>query len=233
MLDDCAQKPSCAFHHDGNTEAAYNALMAKLQTDPLPSPEANRPPIGLGIAIYAVLSGLYVEQYWPIVTKALAAAENGDGSGLLDLYDTYVERQPNGTWSNAFEGLIAINCLDDPGPLDPSFPDSYAAQLRALSPHFGDWAAYNYSCIYWPTPQKPPIKLTGAGAGPIVVVGTTGDPITPIESTKNMASALEDGILVTVQADQHTGYGVNQCVVSAVDDYLINLTAPQSGLFCS
>jgi hypothetical protein len=176
---------------------------------------------------------LYVQDFWPIVTRALAAAERGDGSGLLDLYDSYVERQSDGTWTNTFEDLIAINCVDDPGPLDPSFPDSFAAQLRTLSPHFGDWAAYSYTCIYWPAPQKPPIKITGAGAGPIVVVGTTGDPITPIESTKAMAAALQNGILVTVQADQHTGYGVNRCVVNAVDQYLINLTPPPAGLVCS
>src|SRR6185369_12889348 len=103
----------------------------------------------------------------------------------------------------------AINCLDDPGPKDLSFLDTYAAELKAVSPHFGVSAAYNYNCVYWPVPQKPPVKLTGAGAGTIVVVGTTGDPITPIESTKNMADALEQATLVTVDANQHTGYGTN------------------------
>ena len=232
MMDDCAQKTSCAFHHGGNPMAAYDALIAKLTTNPIPSADAGRPAVGPGIALYGVVAVLYVKQYWPVVTRALAAAEKGDGSQLLDLYDSYVERQADGTWTNAFEGLIAINCLDDPGPKDPSFPDTYAAELRTLSPHFGDWAAYSYNCIFWPTPQKPPVKLTGAGAGTIVVVGTTGDPITPIESTKNMAAALENGVLVTVDAEQHTGYGVNQCVVAAVDDYLIDLTAPEAGLLC-
>jgi pimeloyl-ACP methyl ester carboxylesterase len=233
MLDDCAKKTSCAFHHDGNPAAAYDALMAKLATNPIPSGESNRPMVGTGIAIYAVVSGLYVQEYWPIVTRALAAAEKGDGSALLQLYDTYIERQSDGTWTNAFEDLIAINCVDDPGPKDPSFPDSYAAQLQTLSPHFGAWAAYSYNCIFWPAPQKPPLKLTGAGAGPIVVVGTTGDPITPIESTKNMAQAMEKGVLVTVDANQHTGYGTNECVVKAVDEYLIGLKVPAAGLECA
>ncbi|HKA03079.1 MAG TPA: alpha/beta hydrolase [Acidimicrobiales bacterium] len=233
MLDDCAKKTSCAFHHEGNPAAAYDALMAKLATNPIPSGEANRPLVGTGIAIYAVVSGLYVQEYWPIVTRALAAAEKGDGSALLQLYDTYIERQSDGTWTNAFEDLIAINCVDDPGPKDPSFPDSYAAELQTLSPHFGAWAAYSYNCIFWPAPQKPPLKLTGAGAGPIVVVGTTGDPITPIESTKAMAQAMEKGVLVTVDANQHTGYGTNGCVVKAVDEYLIGLKVPAAGLVCS
>ena len=35
-----------------------------------------------------------------------------------------------------------------------------------------------------------------------------------------MADTLEDGRLVVVDADQHTGYGVNDCVDDVVDDYL-------------
>jgi len=63
-------------------------------------------------------------------------------------------------------------------------------------------------------------------------VGTTGDPITPIESTKAMADALEQATLVTVDANQHTGYGTNECVVQAVDAYLIALQVPPKGLEC-
>src|SRR5262249_24023552 len=126
----------------------------------------------------------------------------------------------------------AINCLDTPGPKDPSFPDSYAKDLEALSPHFGAWAAYGYYCVYWPVAQKPPLSLTAAGAGPIVVVGTTRDPITPLQSTKTIAESLEQATLVTVDANQHTGYGTNECVVQAVDTYLIELQVPQKGLEC-
>jgi pimeloyl-ACP methyl ester carboxylesterase len=232
LLDDCAKKTSCAFHHDGKPEAAYDALFARLDAHPLPV-GGGRPAVGQGIATYAVLSGLYDQSYWPIVTDALAAAEKGDGRPLLDLYDAYVERQPDGTFSNAFEALIAINCLDDPGPIDPSFPDRIAPVLEKISPHFGAWAAYSYNCIYWPAKAVPKLTITGKGAGPIVVVGTTGDPVTPIESTRHMAQALEGGRLVTVQADRHTGYGVNRCVVDAVDNYLTDGTVPRAGLTCT
>jgi hypothetical protein len=36
-----------------------------------------------------------------------------------------------------------------------------------------------------------------------------------------MATELEDGRLIVVDANRHTGYGENDCVVSAVDNYLI------------
>ena len=232
MLDDCARKSSCAFHNNGDPTRAFDALMTKLNTNPLPGPEG-RPPIGLGIAFYAVSSGLYLQQFWRSTTRALAAAQQGDGSQLLKLYDNYLQRNNDGTWSNEFEGLIAIRCVDDPGPTDPNYPDTLVAELTAVAPHFGPWMAYNYNCIDWPVPRKPPVAITGAGAGPIVVVGTTGDPVTPIESSTKMAGALEGGVLVTVEGDQHTGYGLNDCIIETVDDYLTDLTVPPAGVVCS
>ncbi len=37
---------------------------------------------------------------------------------------------------------------------------------------------------------------------------------------------MEDGHLVVVTADQHTGYGVNTCVNAVVDGYLVDPTTP-------
>jgi hypothetical protein len=47
-----------------------------------------------------------------------------------------------------------------------------------------------------------------------------------------MAEALEDGRLVVVEADQHTGYNVNRCINELVNDYLIDLVAPPTGTEC-
>ena len=48
-----------------------------------------------------------------------------------------------------------------------------------------------------------------------------------------MADSLEDGRLVIVEANEHTGYGVNRCVNDVVDDYLIRLDAPEDGTVCA
>jgi hypothetical protein len=47
-----------------------------------------------------------------------------------------------------------------------------------------------------------------------------------------MAAALEQGILLIVEANQHTGYGINDCINTAVDSYLIDLTVPVSETTC-
>ena len=229
FLADCASRTTCEFHNNGNPGAALDALLAKLDSNPI---EYAGREIGQGIAYTAIISALYDQSAWPYLSQALADAQGGNGELLALLYDTYTERSQDGTYSNAFEGLIAINCLDDPGPTDLAVTDQLADEFAKLAPRLGRASAYGYFCSFWPVPRKPPITITGAGAGPIVVVGTTGDPITPLESTKRLAAELEDGHLVTVVGERHTGYKLNGCVTEAVDDYLVDLKVPQEGLVC-
>jgi hypothetical protein len=49
-----------------------------------------------------------------------------------------------------------------------------------------------------------------------------------------MAAALEQGHLVVVVGNQHTGYGVNACSSAAVEDYLVDPVGhlPTEGLRC-
>ncbi len=102
-----------------------------------------------------------------------------------------------------------------------------SAQYTAVAPRLAPaGSSGSYSCTFFPPALDPRIEITGAGAGPIVVVGTTGDPATPLTSTQAMAEALEDGRLVVVEADQHTGYNVNSCINDVVNDYLVDLVPP-------
>lgn len=230
-LDACSHDSSCPFGN-GDAGAAFDRLWAKLDTDPVPVSEDGRPAVGQGVALYAVVSTLYDQASWPVLYNALASLEQGDGDRMLELYDAYLHRNPDGSWDNSFEGLIAINCIDDPGPLDTGGVDRLAQDLAEVAPRLGSALNENFQCAFWPAKQKPPLTITGKGAGPIVVVGTLGDPVTPIESTRDMAKALEHGVLVTVDANQHTGYGVNDCIVRAVDNYLISLKVPAADTAC-
>ena len=79
------------------------------------------------------------------------------------------------------------------------------------------------------------VGVTGAGAGPILVMGTTGDPATPLESSRAMAAALEDGRLVIVDAEGHTGYLPGACSGDVIDAYLLDPanSAPENGTECN
>ena len=64
------------------------------------------------------------------------------------------------------------------------------------------------------------------------MIGTTGDAATPLESTRRAAKNLEQGVLIIVEADRHTGYGLNACVVEQLDAYLVDGIVPENETYC-
>ncbi|MGD9791932.1 MAG: alpha/beta hydrolase [Acidimicrobiia bacterium] len=234
ILGDCSADTKCAFHNGGKAEAAFDELMADLDATPIVAKGASgRPKVGQGIAVVATIQVMYVPSSWSALTDALAEAQAGDGRGLLDLYDSYLERSPSGSFTDAIEGLFAIGCLDDGDPGAVADADAIRPTLLKASPRLGDAFLYLNPCLYWPVKPVPRPDITGKGAGTILVVGSTGDPITPLASTKGMAEALEGGTLLVRDGEGHTSYASgNSCIDKAIDSYLIKLTAPADGTIC-
>jgi pyruvate-formate lyase-activating enzyme len=84
----------------------------------------------------------------------------------------------------------------------------------------------------WKAERTPLPERDAAGSAPILVVGNTGDPVTPLPGAKDMAEDLQSGVLLTWQGSGHTAYPKTPCITSAVDAYLIDLKAPDDGLTC-
>jgi len=231
FLKQCSERTTCEFHNNGDAEAAFDQLVLDIDAKPL-EVSKDRTPVTQGVLFTAVAQAMYSDYYWPQLSEALSAAQGGDGKGILQLYDDYYQRKDDGTYGNELEAFLAISCLDDPGASSVEDVDSHIEDFIAAAPRLGGNFAYGYSCALWSVKQAAKVNITGKGAGPIVVVGTTGDAATPLSSTRKMAQGLEQGILIVVDANQHTGYGANSCVVKAVDDYLINLTVPANETTC-
>jgi pimeloyl-ACP methyl ester carboxylesterase len=231
FLKQCSEKTTCAFHNGGKAEAAFDQLVLDIDVTPLEISK-DRTPVTQGVLFTAVAQAMYSDYYWPQLSEALSEAQSGDGKGILQLYDDYYQRKDDGTYGNELEAFLAISCLDDPGATSTEEVELHIEDFIAAAPRLGGNFAYGYSCALWPVEQAAKVSITGKDAGPIVVVGTTGDAATPLESTRKMAQGLEQGILIVVDANQHTGYGANSCVVKAVDDYLIKLKVPTNETTC-
>jgi pimeloyl-ACP methyl ester carboxylesterase len=75
--------------------------------------------------------------------------------------------------------------------------------------------------------------VSAPGAPPIVVIGTTNDPATPLSGATALADQLPDARLVVFEGEGHTAYGRSDCVDDAVDEYLLTLNPPPDGMRCS
>jgi pimeloyl-ACP methyl ester carboxylesterase len=206
-----------------------------LDQEPLETDDPERP-LTQSLGFYGVALPLYSEDLWPYLTQGLSDALNdGDGSVLLSLADTYLSRTPSGYSDNSAQVISAVNCLDRPVDLTTQQIEQSESRYEQASPVFGRIFAWSMlTCSQWPIqPEQPAPEIDGAGAAPIVVVGTTRDPATPYRWAEALAGELQSGVLVSRDGDGHTGYHMgNACVDDAIDAYFVNGTVPEDGLSC-
>jgi pimeloyl-ACP methyl ester carboxylesterase len=231
FLANCAKRVACKIYNNGKPAALFDQLAIVIDTKPIVV-SSDRTPVTQGVFYTAVVQAMYSNTLWPQLETALADAAKGNGAQLLALYDDYFQRQPDGSYGNELEAFLAISCLDDPEGSTVADVDVDVARFAAAAKRLGENFGYGYACALWPHRVAERVIVTGKGAGPIVVIGTTGDAATPLASTRKAAKNLEQGVLIIVEADRHTGYGLNSCVVQNVDAYLISLKAPKNETYC-
>jgi pimeloyl-ACP methyl ester carboxylesterase len=189
----------------------------------------------VGNAVLGIWAPLYNEDYWALLDHALRTGFDGDGRALLALSDAYTSRSPSGYADNSLEALYAVNCLDRGDSIPSDEVAELVPQFEEESPTFGAIFAYGLSsCAEWPVEStREPGPLTAEGAEPILVVGTTRDPATPLEWAESLARQLDSGILVARDGDGHTGYNAgNDCVDDVVESYLVSGEVPESDVTC-
>jgi pimeloyl-ACP methyl ester carboxylesterase len=204
-----------------------------LDEEPIPGDEGRD--LTQGLAVLGVWAPLYNESYWTLLDQGLERALSGDGRVLLSFADQYVGRGPNGYVDNSTEALYAVNCLDDGEALTVEEAAAVEDDFVAASPTFGRIFAYGLTaCGSWPVESgRGPSELTAPGADPILVIGTSRDPATPLAWAEALAEQLESGVLVRRDGDGHTGYGAgNSCVDEAVERYLVSGEVPEGDLDC-
>ena len=187
--------------------------------------------LGVAQALYSGKEG------YARLQQALAAAERGDGERLLALSDEYTGRHDDGSYDSSQPAFWAIGCRDGPSV---GGPDAYAAaepQFSAAAPRVGV-ALLNAGliCAYWPVPpvaNEAPIHVDGTP--PIVVIGTTNDPATPLKWAQSLAQELSSGLLLTAEGTQHTAFvtAFNRCVDDHVVTYLVDLRPPPKDTTCA
>ena len=210
------------------------ALLTQAQASPIPSAKQGETrKATAGIVLTAVQAAMYDTDSWPQLAQGLAAAQKGDSQGLFSLADSYNGRLDNGTYTNLVDANLAINCADTDQRYDQAQVRSTIAAWNTTYPLFGASTALGlYTCTVWKANRTPLPKRAKVASAPILVVGNTGDPVTPYPGAQDMARDLGSTALLTWQGQGHTSYPKTPCVTAAVDSYLVNLTVPPAGLTC-
>jgi pimeloyl-ACP methyl ester carboxylesterase len=209
-------------------------LLAQAAQTPIPSSVQGETRAATpGVIMTAVQAALYDTASWPQLAQGLAAAATGDSKGLFDLADSYSGRLEDGTYSNLYDANRAVNCADTDETYKESEIRTLAADWGQKYPLFGAGsAAALYTCSVWKADRTPLPERDAEGSAPILVVGNSGDPVTPLPGAEDMAKDLDNGVLLIWQGQGHTAYPKTDCIAAAVNAYLINLTPPADGLTC-
>jgi pimeloyl-ACP methyl ester carboxylesterase len=228
----CSGQQDCPWRPGGNLSAAFQALIERVRTNPLPAQHTSRT-VGPSELLYGTAVTLYSTSTWDDLAVALQAASQGDGTDFLQLFDAYTGRRPDGSYNNLFEANAAINCLQAPSPSLAALAAA-APAARAAAPVFGPLNLDSQAqCAVWPIPATGTVgPIRAAGSPPIVVVGSTGDPVTPYRWAQSLAGELANAVLLTRVGLGHTAYRSSSCVRSWVDRYLITLATPPPATRC-
>jgi len=127
----------------------------------------------------------------------------------------------------------AISCVDRPWPRPLASWQAAASAAERRRRCLARRSCGQLALRVLAVPAAPPAAIKAAGAGPILVVGTTRDPATPYRWARALAADLSSGVLLGWNGDGHTAYGEgSSCVDTIVNAYLISLKVPRSGTLC-
>ena len=237
-VTDCLAAGDCPL--TGSVDEAVSQVGTLLdQTKAQPMGTGTDQDLTYGLALDAIVVSLQGgADSWPALTEALrAAVGQHDGAGLLAIASPPADpaAEDEGPRTQGAGAPMAALCADAMADTDPATVVADLEQIRTAAPTVGSfYAADALTCVGWPAPAASRLaSYTAEGAPPIVVIGNTGDLITPYASAQRLATILDSGVLVTWRGVGHTAYvHGDECVQTTVDRFLVDGDLPADGLTC-
>ncbi|HEV3366065.1 MAG TPA: alpha/beta hydrolase [Acidimicrobiales bacterium] len=233
LLAGCAPPSTCPLGAD--PAAFFRSLASALTRSPLPAPGGGDPyPVTVGDLDTATLLVLSVPAFSSTFYAALVAADSGNGAPLRSLALLFVTDIGG---SPLVDPLWAITCNDahrHPGPTEAG---TLARSINAPYPLIGAYAVtYTMGgCVSWPSALEPVTDLHPRGTPPILVIGNTGDPNTPVINAQHLATIFPDASMVTWRGWGHTWLlsgSADACMQQLVTRYLTGAGLPRPHTVC-
>jgi len=238
----CAESPECNVGDDGDPESVMTAVtdfIAQVEEEPLTYPNGRSQPVN--DLFFGIVTPLYSRESWELLAMAFEQGIENDYEAsdyqplFLVFADAYHGRDNSGEYTNTTDAFNAINCLDY-ASADKTYEQAAeeAEELAENAPIFGPYMSYSSGCNGWPVEPAEPIgEIVAEGSNPIVIANLTSDPATPIHFSHELADQLDNSVHITVEGEGHGAYSRdNECIVDAIDHYILEDDVPEDGLVC-
>lgn len=229
----CEEGTECAFTAT-DVGARWDALIAALEQTPVKS-DSGRPVNHVAMET-ATVSAMYSELVWPVLGKALAEAEAGDGTALLEMADDYNGRSSDGTFASIRQSGPVIRCASGIDWTVPADPATFLAELQRVAPRFSrgyDLTDFRDMCRDLFPVDVEAITPSYSGSAPIVIVGGLNDPATPFRWAEELTDQMGSNVsLVTFEGEGHGQILSSSCVTDAEASVIRDLQLPAAGTTC-
>lgn len=227
------KRERCTFSGSRDPKQAYLDIMKKVKDSPIASRTDATLTLGpahldVGVAQY-LYSG---ENGWKILDRGLTEINRGVATTILDGFSQYTGRSAEGKYDGKYISFLSIGCSDGKiGDTERMF--DMADDLREEAPIFGaSGILLGLPCALWPDNENnlsESFKLDVKDSNPIVIIGTTGDPATPVQWSRNVAKQIENSVFIEKVGEGHTIYGNGDlCIDNAVNNYFLTGVKPKA-----
>ncbi|KAF2204477.1 hypothetical protein GQ43DRAFT_428940 [Delitschia confertaspora ATCC 74209] len=233
-------------------EARVQGILQSLYHNPLPVSSSNGPDI---VTFSDLKKEMFRALYFPgesfaPLTQLLWKLETGNGTEFaqnLRPYHVYSCPLPNGNSSTpptppvpSQVPMTAILCSDGDNISNTSIStfSQRLAHLQSISPTSGAiWAMHTLKCASWPIRAKYRYRGPFTGikpANPILWIGNTADPVTPLANARKMSKGFERSRVLVEDVSGHCSISSpGACTWAYVRGYFQWGRLPEEGTVCT
>ena len=232
----------------GHASEAWNDVIRKLRRGPYTE---GRGRITYDMVVGSALSYLYSPDGVPWLMreiKRLHRAMFGKGGLRTDAWRPgAVQRRVTddrgipgpyaaGGWARTGNPFAGVACADSDNPADPRAWIAAGNRADQASPWFGKlWTWASSPCAGWPEALKEdryagPFETTPAN--PVLVVGNTYDPATPLHGARAVNRLIDGSRLLVLDGWGHGALDGSACIDDAYAAYLVDGDLPAAGTVC-
>ncbi|KAK0221345.1 TAP-like protein-domain-containing protein [Armillaria fumosa] len=241
FFDGClaAGPEACAFYAPTSEEISnnLNSLYESLRAQPVPVVT----PSFYGVVDYSVLrTAVRFSLYQPYalfstLAEGFASLAAGNGS-IIYAMQAQTSNGTSSIYDNSLDAEIAISCSDALKNTDSVAQlFAYWNSIRGLSNFADILFTQRISCSGWKFHREGRFTgpITGNTSYPILLIGNTADPVTPLSAARKTSSAFPGSIVLTQRASGHTSLTASStCTQAYIQAYFQNGTLPGDGTVC-
>jgi pimeloyl-ACP methyl ester carboxylesterase len=223
---------ACAFS-SSDVKADWLALEDELDAEPLVADDGRE--VNHVVMETATISVLYSEADWPFLGDALASAAGGDGQALLEMADFWMGRAEDGSYATLVDAYSIIECASGTYAFEPENPEALLEQLKDEAPWYSrDYEVEDLGASCDDAFGDPTIfEIDVTASIPIVVLGGTNDPATPLRWSEEMVLRLGDKARLAVfNGEGHSHILASRCVDEIASELFTSLRLPADGTEC-